>query len=210
MIKDHPIVGIGLGTFHRAFPQYRLAWTNDNLGQVCDYYMKHYNSTTAIYAHNDYLQYAAEVGIFSLILFLLALFFFIRYGLRIISNSDDKYWQWLSSGMLSGLAGIAINSAVDFPLHTPSTVISTLMIAGLFISLGYLESKTERLYLQEDISHEDLAITDTLVIGIEKVDNLQFKMIKLSHPRRFIISSKIIIAGLILYLFFLVYSSICS
>jgi len=163
-----------------------------------------------MYAHNDYLQYAAEVGIFSLILFSLAIFFFIRDGLRIISNLDDKYWRWLSLGMLSGLAGIAINSAVDFPLHTPSTVISTLMIAGLFTSLGYLKSRAERSYLQEDVSGEDLTITDTLVIGIEKVDNLRVKMIKLSHPKRFIMISKIIIAGLILYLFFLVYSSIRS
>ena len=48
MIKDYPVFGSGLGTYFTVFTQYRTFLTGKGL---------------LVYAHNDYLQLIAEMGI---------------------------------------------------------------------------------------------------------------------------------------------------
>ncbi len=64
MIKQHPVLGTGLGTFGSAFAQYRqFNYTMD--------YLK--------YTHDDYLQLMAEMGaVFGGLIIVFYLFFFVR------------------------------------------------------------------------------------------------------------------------------------
>ena len=52
LIRDFPILGVGLGNYVYVFPEYRTFTFHARLLR---------------YAHNDYLQFVSEMGIFGLI-----------------------------------------------------------------------------------------------------------------------------------------------
>lgn len=81
MIKAHPILGSGTGTFPALFPQYRLP----ELGIVFD------PSKPLIHAHNEYLELTAETGIIGLLLYLVLIFSVILPALHALrGNPPDR------------------------------------------------------------------------------------------------------------------------
>jgi O-antigen ligase len=76
MFLDHPILGVGIGNYANAYPQYFITIFTDPLGQ----------------AHNYYINIAAEtgsIGLTAFVLFLLAVFVAGRHSLLEIS----KKWR---------------------------------------------------------------------------------------------------------------------
>ena len=104
MLRQHPILGWGLGTFPVVYPQFRSFYTNFFVNE----------------AHNDYLQLLSETGVLGLAIALWFLVVLYRKAIR-------KTGKWLSdvSGAVTlscalGIVGILVHSFVDFNLQIPA------------------------------------------------------------------------------------------
>ncbi len=120
MIADRPLLGVGPGNFPLVYPQYRdkklIIFINET--------------------HNDYLQFASEMGIFSLVAFLVLLFLYFRNGIRYLLFSKNRYLLGLTLGCMVGIAGVAFHGSMDFPFQIPANALTFWVILGLTVSIG--------------------------------------------------------------------------
>ncbi len=113
MFRDYWLYGIGAGTFSLAYPYYsteRLDWFRR-------------------YAHNDWLQYLAELGALgSALLAALGVGVFREHlALRNITGTFD----WLVIALLIGVASVALHALVDFPMHIPAIALLVVAFTSL-------------------------------------------------------------------------------
>ncbi|MFH0930212.1 MAG: O-antigen ligase family protein [Candidatus Moraniibacteriota bacterium] len=111
MIQDHPLGGVGLGNYAR---------TADPTAA----------NRSSIYAHNLFLDIAAETGILNAIVFLFLIFFSIW---RNIKNDN-----MISLGLASGLVAFFVHSTFDTALYSPQALTVLLII----VALGLYNFKT--------------------------------------------------------------------
>ena len=90
MIKDHPLWGVGYGAFPHVLPRY----TEDAVGEMD--------------AHNSYLLIAGEMGIPTLLVFLLVLAMIMYYTRWLYRNTDDLTLKSVALGFLAGLCGLLV------------------------------------------------------------------------------------------------------
>ena len=96
MLKDHPLLGVGVGNYVPVYPAYALPGWEDPLG----------------HAHNYYLHIAAEAGLLGLgayVLFLLASYW---HGWRAVAALSGP-WQAMALGILGVLAAFGVHSLFD-------------------------------------------------------------------------------------------------
>lgn len=111
MINHRPWTGSGIGTFSYGFPRFRpagLTWK-------------------ANFAHNDYLELAAEAGVFALIV-LLWIFFIIFYRGFSRMGSDP-----VVLGLTGGILSLALHGLTDFNFHIPANMLLTVTFAALIM-----------------------------------------------------------------------------
>ena len=127
MLGGAPWLGFGLGTFADAFPFYQPPGVPSD--KIVDF------------AHNDYLQLAAETGaagtlILGWALFGLALFTLRRWLLR-----HDPFVRGLTVGALGALTAVAVHSALDFGLHIPANAVQAVVLAALLPAVVALRTQ---------------------------------------------------------------------
>ena len=134
MVADHPVIGIGAGTYGAQYQPYRARVFERLPDPAVVYPAGEHSFTEAGHAHSDYLQIVAETGVVGLSLFLgLVVLCFIT-GLKLLRVSSNPLplaphpLPLLLCGILSALAAILIHAMVDFPLHQP--------VAALLFWLG--------------------------------------------------------------------------
>lgn len=96
MLKDHPLLGVGVGNYVPVYPAYALPGWEDPLG----------------HAHNYYLHIAAEAGLLGLGaygLFVLASFWHSWRAVAALSGP----WQAMALGILGVLAAFGVHSLFD-------------------------------------------------------------------------------------------------
>ncbi len=120
MIAHRPLLGVGPGNFPLVYPRYRdkkhIIFMNET--------------------HNDYLQFASEMGIFSLAAFLVLLFLYFRNGIRYLLSSKNMYSLGLTLGCMVSIAGVALHASMDFPFQIPANALTFWVILGLTVSIG--------------------------------------------------------------------------
>ena len=120
MIADRPLLGVGRGHFPLVYPRYRdkkhIIFMNET--------------------HNDYLQFASEMGIFSLAAFLVLLLLYFRSGIRYLLSSKNMYLLGLALGCMVSIAGAAVHDSMDFPLQIPANALTFWVILGLTVNIG--------------------------------------------------------------------------
>lgn len=102
MIHDHPLLGIGWGSYLLVYPHYN--------------FFVHNCGTKIVHAHNMYLHIAAEIGIPGLLVFLALLFGHIRYAYRLAVSITVSWGAGLMLGILAALLGITIGGFTDYVL----------------------------------------------------------------------------------------------
>ncbi len=127
LIKDKPFTGTGPGTFTRMFPAYLLPGL----------------STLPLFAHNDYLQFAAETGVLFFLLILWLLFFFFRMGFKRI-KSRSRQTMGISLGAMAAVVAILIHSFSDFNLHVPANVVLFTVILGVLAGGWRVEQTNDK------------------------------------------------------------------
>jgi len=101
MIKAHPLVGLGLGTFMFNFKNY----VEDK---------SHYIA----YAHNCYLQIAAEIGIIGLIAFLSILGAYFYTGIKVLNKSPRTLNWYILLASLASILGYCVQMVVDTTFYS--------------------------------------------------------------------------------------------
>jgi putative inorganic carbon (HCO3(-)) transporter len=112
MIKAHPFLGNGIGTFMQKFPQF-----TKGLGVV--------------YAHNCYLQIWAETGIFALVSFISFVLLLLWQGIMSFRKSRD----YIALGLLCAISAFLVHSFFDTQLYSLLLVVLFWFLAGMLAAV---------------------------------------------------------------------------
>jgi putative inorganic carbon (hco3(-)) transporter len=119
MIRDHPLVGVGLNNYALAVPQYAgPEFSGDWLSTV----------------HNKFVLTWAETGLFALIAFVVFILATLRQGFR-LSRSDDGLVARISLALAAGLVGQIVHMNVE--IFTGRAQLQLLfLVAGLISAMS--------------------------------------------------------------------------
>ncbi len=125
MIKDHPIIGLGANTYMKNYkkyknnPEYRNVVTSDYL-----------------YAHNNFLHIAAEIGLVGLAIFIWLLYELFRQCRRIFKGLDNHFLKVVSLSLTGCLIAFLVNGLTESSLYSSRVASIFWFIAGFAIALN--------------------------------------------------------------------------
>jgi O-antigen ligase len=128
MIADYPLTGCGLGCRKSGYLAYKTSMPQ----------------FATDYAHSDYLQAIAELGLPGFLVALAAAGSLLREVLRAARHRHDPAARLLALACAAAMTGLAIHSLVDFNLHQPSTMLVLAWIAGLGSATAVAPGRRER------------------------------------------------------------------
>lgn len=114
MIKKNPIFGQGLGSFQWTYPSYERVEPD----------------IPAKYAHSDYVQAVAEVGVVGLLLLLWAAGSLWKTALKNL-RSEDPLVSGIGLATIGALTAIFLQEITDYGLYIPGVAVMAAVIAGL-------------------------------------------------------------------------------
>lgn len=125
MIGDFPVFGSGLGTFKFVYPAYEesgkfVRWSH---------------------AHNDYLEYAAELGAVGTVLLFGGILFLLVSSFRIWKVRRHPQVKGLALGGIVALVGIMVHSITDFNLQIPANEVLFTVILSLTMVTAFYRSR---------------------------------------------------------------------
>ncbi len=108
MVKDNPLLGVGLGQWRLAFPAYGMKQKIAGLGD---------GSVEIVFLrpHNDFIWVLSELGVIGFLSYLAIFAISIFYALKIFFKSNDDERQALAMAMLFGIIGYMVISFFSFP-----------------------------------------------------------------------------------------------
>jgi O-antigen ligase len=115
MVQGHLVFGQGLGTYQWTFPAYEQMEPD----------------VPAKWAHNDYLQALAEVGIVGLLLLAWAFVACWRTAVRNLFRSEDPLARGIGLATLGALVATALQEITDYSLCTPGVAVLLAVLVGL-------------------------------------------------------------------------------
>ncbi|MEW6593282.1 MAG: O-antigen ligase family protein [Thermodesulfobacteriota bacterium] len=120
MIKDHPVLGVGLGNHKVHYPLYTHAVMKDGLFSL---------ESQLINVHNDFLQFLAELGTVGFPLLLWLCLLVDKNYFRLSSRHDSFETRILLLGAYAAIVGIAVSSCFGFPFQmaAPPFYLAVLM-----------------------------------------------------------------------------------
>ncbi len=114
LIAAHPFFGVGPGAFSAVFPVFQPS------GSTARFF----------YAHNDYLQAVADLGVLFLPLLFWLLYILARSAAHKLTSSS-RQTRGLALGALTGMVAILCHSVVDFNLHVPANASMFAALAAI-------------------------------------------------------------------------------
>ncbi len=124
MFVDHPLLGVGLGSFNRRFLEYKAPDAR---------FPKNYirGSAKGMEAHSTYLQLLAETGILGLAAFF-ALNFSVAFQLvRLLRRHRDGFARGLAIGLAAAFVGLVVQNAFNSQEYIKAFWVVIALIAGL-------------------------------------------------------------------------------
>jgi O-antigen ligase len=113
--SEYRFFGSGLGGFESVFLNYQAVANNFKVE----------------FAHNDYLQYLAELGILGFSILAAILGDLLIQILRNATARSDESRRLLLVACAGGFVAILLHSFVDFNMYTPANAMTLAWIAGL-------------------------------------------------------------------------------
>jgi O-antigen ligase len=127
IIKTHPVLGTGLGTFGVVYTRYD---TRNGLYRLEQ-------------AHNDYLQVLSDGGIIGALLGLFFIVYLFRMGFA-RRESRDRFRRGVATGAIASCFAVLVHSFFDFTLHTPSNALLFLVLTAVATMNGRVEEAQNR------------------------------------------------------------------
>jgi len=118
LIKEHPWLGTGLGTFPIAYTSGQTAFLSQ--------FVNH--------AHNDYLELAADLGIPAALVLFGSILFILGRAIRSFLTGERDFERIVALGCVGSIVAILLHSFADFNLYIPANALLFSAILGLAIS----------------------------------------------------------------------------
>ena len=118
--KHHPFMGCGYGNWKIASIPYTKYLTDDLL--------------VPIHAHNDFLEYTAELGLLGGLLYVSLFVCLLYFTVKTWFSQASDQVKIVSAFSLIGLAGYFIDAIFNFPIERPVNQMFFVIIAALNIS----------------------------------------------------------------------------
>jgi O-antigen ligase len=115
LIRNWPVFGTGLGTFGVAFRRYQ----NVILERFADH------------AHNDYLEFTAELGIVGIVLLFVPILWLWGRMIRAFLSEPGRYRGSVLLGCVGSIFAILCHTVTDFNLHIPANALVFAVILGI-------------------------------------------------------------------------------
>lgn len=115
IIRDHPVLGSGLGTLIVAYPRYETI----------------YDGKVVNHVHDDYVELLADGGVVGGLCGLAFLILLYRQARKGFTSPQGHFSRALHAGAIVALAGLLLHSFVDFNLQIPSNALLFLLQAQL-------------------------------------------------------------------------------
>lgn len=125
MIRENPVWGVGYGRFPRLAPQY----TDGAIGHMD--------------AHNSYLLIAAEMGIPTLLVFLLILLMAAYYTRWVYVYASDRFFRATALGFQAGLVGLLVANLFGSRINSQELSSYFWILAGLMVRMMFIEKRGE-------------------------------------------------------------------
>jgi O-antigen ligase len=122
MIKDYPLFGTGLGTFASVYPAYE---------KTADTEMR------LAHAHNDWLEYVAELGVIGSLFLLGGVLLVVWRSYKAWRGRRDPEARGLALGGLVSLAGAGAHALTDFNLHIPANTLLFAVVLSLTLVMAH-------------------------------------------------------------------------
>ncbi len=127
MIASSPWTGVGVGAFEHGLYRFKIAMPVN----------------TVNFAHNDYLQILAELGIIGTALMAAMTLWILSKAASIaLWQRGSRNWEF-AVGLVAVFLALGIHSLVDFNFYLPSNALVLAWLAGLAVSPG-LSGNSER------------------------------------------------------------------
>jgi O-antigen ligase/Tfp pilus assembly protein PilF len=104
-IKEHPMMGCGYGNWKLASIPYEKEYIND--------------LNVPAHAHNDFLEYFAELGIVGGLLYLSLFVCLLICTIKTWRSKADESVKWISVFSFMAVLSYAVDSALNFPIERP-------------------------------------------------------------------------------------------
>jgi O-antigen ligase len=125
IIGRFPLFGMGLGSFASLYPSFEK-------GVELDYgHLSH--------AHNDYLEYFAELGLVGGILLIGGILFMVINSFLIWKERKHPEAKGLALGGIIAVVSILIHSLTDFNLHIPANMLLFSVVLSLTVVTAFFE-----------------------------------------------------------------------
>jgi len=138
LIKANPVFGTGLGTFADAYKRHQTVF----LSRLVDH------------GHNDYLQFAAELGIPGALLLFGLILWVLRRGVSTVYRLERGQEKYVAFGCCGSIVAILFHSLADFNLQIPANALLFSAILGLALAVcdggGQSAPKDRETSLAED------------------------------------------------------------
>jgi O-antigen ligase len=135
LIRRHPSTGVGLGSFEHAFTQVQSIRV----------------TYSAEHVHNDYLEFAADLGIPATAVLLIGIFWILGRILLASRQSDSSLGRALALGSLGGSGAILFHSLADFNLHIPANGV----VFAVILAMGYSACEDKSKHKELSLSRVD-------------------------------------------------------
>jgi len=124
MWRDHPWLGVGIGNYPVAYPQYAVPRWDDPLG----------------HAHNYYLNVGAETGLLGLLAYLILLGAMLLHTVQVAFRTTDALSRGAALGVQGVLVAVGIHNLFD-NLYVHSMGVHLGLCLGLVTALASIASK---------------------------------------------------------------------
>jgi hypothetical protein len=127
IMSDFPITGSGIGTFYRISPLYQ----DPDIGRYKDFYEN---------AHNYFLQFASDLGLPALFVFMSILFFAYKDSFLVFRKNSES--AAFLKGLLFGLAAYLITCLTGHPLLlSDQQFLFWFVITSIVVSRGFIKQQ---------------------------------------------------------------------
>lgn len=134
MARNHPLTGVGLGTFRYGFPRFQTNYLN--------LYYSH--------AHNDFLELLAETGWPGALLIFVPIFVLLILMIRSFATDPRRYRPAVTLGCIGSTVALLVHSLADFNLHIPSNALVFAIVLGIGYKTACVERRDERVKADAD------------------------------------------------------------
>jgi putative inorganic carbon (HCO3(-)) transporter len=128
LIRRHPFVGTGLGSFSVAYPSVQSVFL----------------TLLVEHAHCDYLEVTSELGLPGAVLVFGSIFWVLVQAVRHYRIAAERFDKAVSLGCFGSITAILVHSLADFNLYIPANALVFAVILALARSNAHAADTAER------------------------------------------------------------------